>query len=78
MNRTIIVSLSSFGLVMGLLSVKSYTQKVEPLPWLLAGIAAALVLSKSISNKVFLHALCVGLLWGVLNGIFQSFFLINI
>jgi hypothetical protein len=74
MNWVIIVSLSSVGLVIGLLSVKGYTQKKEPLLWLLAGIATAFVLSKVAGNKLFLHALYIGLFWGILNGIIQSFF----
>jgi len=74
MNWTIILLLSSFGLIMGLLSIKGYTQKIEPFLWLLFGIITALVLSKNTDNKTFLHALLIGLLWGVLNGIAQSVF----
>lgn len=74
MNWTIILSLSSVGLVMGLLSVNGYTQKIEPFLWLIAGIATAIVLSKSAGNKIFFHALCIGLFWGLLNGILQSAF----
>ena len=74
MNWTIIVLLSSFGLVMGVLSIKGYTEKIEPFLWLFFGIITALVLSKNADNKTFLHALFIGLFWGVLNGIIQSAF----
>lgn len=74
MNWTIILLLASFGLVMGLLSIHGYTQKLEPFLWLLFGIVASLVISKNIHNKPFLHALLIGLFWGVLNGVIQSLF----
>jgi len=74
MNWTIILLLSSFGLVMGLLSIKGYIQKLEPFLWILFGIITSLVLSNNIDNKTFLHALLIGLFWGVLNGITQSAF----
>lgn len=74
MNYTFIIILSTFGLVMGALSVKGYTQKIEPFLWLALGIFASLVISKNISEKTFLHALVIGLLWGILNGITQSVF----
>ena len=74
MNWTVILLFSSFGLIMGLLSIKGYTQKLEPLLWLLFGIITSLILSKNVDNKTFLHALIIGLFWGVLNGLIQSAF----
>ena len=74
MNWTIILLLSSFGLVMGLLSIKGYIQKLETFLWILFGIITSLILSKNIDNKTFLHALLIGLFWGVLNGLTQSAF----
>ncbi len=74
MNWTIILLLSSFGLVIGLLSINGYTQKIEPLLWLFFGIIAALILSRNIDTRTFFHALLVGLFWGILNGIIQSAF----
>ena len=59
---------------MGWLSVKGYTQKLEPFLWLLFGIITALILSKNAHNRTFLHGLLIGLFWGVLNGIVQSVF----
>ncbi len=74
MNWTLILLLSSFGAVMGLLSIRGFTQKIEPFLWLLFGIITALVLAKNTGNNPFLHALIIGLCWGVLNGITQSAF----
>jgi hypothetical protein len=74
MNWTIILLLASFGLVMGLLSINGYTQKIEPFLWLVFGIITAFLLSRNIDNKPLLHALLIGLLWGVLNGVSQSAF----
>ncbi len=74
MNWLLILLLSIFGAVMGFLSVKGYTGKLEPFLWLLFGIISALVLSKNVDNKIFLHALIVGLAWGILNAIIQSSF----
>jgi hypothetical protein len=72
MNWTLILLLSSFGLVMGLLSIKGYTQRIEPFLWLFFAIITAIILSKNTDNKTFLHALLIGLFWGILNGITQS------
>lgn len=74
MNWTVIFLLSSAGLIMGLLSINGFTQKIEPFLWLLFGVIAGLVLSRNIDHKTFLHALLTGLFWGVLNGIIQSAF----
>lgn len=74
MNWIVIMLLSLFGIIMGVLSIKGFTQKIEPVLWLLFGIVAALVLSKNIEQKVFLHGLLVGVIWGTLNGIVQSVF----
>jgi len=74
MNWLLIILLSIFGAVMGFLSIKGYTGKLEPFLWLLFGIISALFLSKNVENKVFMHALLIGLFWGILNAIIQSIF----
>ncbi|MEI9945775.1 MAG: hypothetical protein WDN26_16340 [Chitinophagaceae bacterium] len=74
MNWTLILLLSSFGMVMGILSVNGYTQKLEPFLWLLFGIITSLLLAKNVEYKTFLHALIIGLSWGVFNGLLQSIF----
>lgn len=74
MDWKVIIILSAIGLIMGLLSVKGFTQKLEPFLWLLFGIATSLVLSKNVDNKTFLHGLLIGLAWGIINGLTQSVF----
>lgn len=74
MDWKVIVILSGLGLIMGLLSVKGFTGKLEPFLWLLFGIAVSLVLSKNIDDRVFFHGLLIGLAWGALNGLTQSVF----
>ena len=74
MNWLLVVLLSLFGGLMGFLSIKGYTQKIEPFLWVLFAIATALVLSKNVDQKSFIHALIIGFLWGVLNGVIQSSF----
>jgi hypothetical protein len=74
MDWKIMAILSIIGLVMGLLSVKGFTQKIEPVLWLLFSIAASLILSKNIGQKPFLHALLIGIAWGICNGVIQSVF----
>ena len=74
MDWKIIVILSVIGLLMGLLSVKGFTQKIEPVLWLLFGIATSLILSKNIEQKTFLHGLLIGIAWGIYNGAIQCAF----
>lgn len=74
MDWKVIIILSTIGLIMGLLSVKGFTQKLEPLLWLLFSIASALVLAKNIDHRTLLHGLLIGLAWGILNGLSQSVF----
>ena len=74
MDWKVIIILSAFGLIMGLLSLKGFTQKIEPFLWLLFTIATALVVSKNIDSGTFLHGLLIGLFWGVINALTQSIF----
>lgn len=55
MDWKVIITLSTIGLIMGLQSVNGFTHKLEHFLWLLFGFATALVLSKNIDNKTFLH-----------------------
>lgn len=74
MNWYIIILLSLFGAIMGLLSIKGYTGKLEPILWLLFVIISVLVLSRNVENKPFIHGLIIGLCWGIFNGLIQSSF----
>ena len=62
------------GLMTGLLSVKGFTQKIEPVLWLLFGITTSLVLTKNIEQKTFLHGLLIGIAWGICYGVIQTEF----
>jgi hypothetical protein len=74
MNWPIIFLLSAFGLIMGWLGIKGYTQKIEPWLWLCLAIFTVLVLSKNVNDKLFIHGLYTGVSWGVLNGVLQVVF----
>lgn len=72
MNWTLVVILSIPGLMMGLLSVMGHTRGIEPYLWLLLALFAALIVARTAEARYFLHGLCVGLAWGVLNGVVAS------
>ena len=74
MNWMLVVLLSLFGGLMGFLSIKGYTQKIEPFLWILFGLITALILSRNVVHLPFIHALIIGVCWGVLNGLIQSTF----
>lgn len=74
MDWTVIVIFSAMGVIMGLLSVKRFTHKLELFLWLLFGIATALVHSKNIDHHSFLHGLLIGMSWGIINAAIQSAF----
>ena len=71
MDWKLVLLLSAIGIIMGLLSLKGFTQKIEPFLWLLFGLATSLILSKNI-DRPFLHGIAIGIGWGVLNGLIQS------
>ena len=73
MDWKLVLLLSAIGIIMGLLSVRGFTQKIEPFLWLLFGIATSLILSKNI-DRPFLYGLAIGIGWAVLNGAIQSVF----
>jgi hypothetical protein len=77
MDWKAIIILSTFGPLMGFLSVKGFTLKLEPFLWLLFGIATSLILSKNIEHNTMMHGLCIGLLWGIGNGLIQTLFFEN-
>src|SRR5688572_13641957 len=77
MNWQLIVILSLFGILIGILGVRGYTVKIEFFLWLTAGIFTALVAARNIQEKVFLHLLIIGLAWGLFNALLQSIFFSN-
>jgi hypothetical protein len=74
MNWVIVIVLGLLGVVMGTLSVNGYTQRIEPLLWLLLMAVATIVVVKNVSTGVFLHGFCIGMVWGILNGVIQCLF----
>ncbi len=74
MNWTIIAILSCCGILMGMLAVNGYTQKIELFLWLLFAGITALVVSRNVDSRVFLHGLYIGLTWGICNGFIQCAF----
>lgn len=71
MNWPLIAILSVPGLVMGLLSSRGHTRGIEPFLWIVLAVFATLVIARTAGSRYFLHGLCVGLAWGVLNGLVQ-------
>ncbi len=74
MNWFIVILLSLFGIVMGLLSVKGMTKGIEPFLWVVLGIFVVIVLAKNPVPKFFLQAFVIGLMWGILNSLMAVFF----
>lgn len=74
MNWTLILFLSLFGVLLGILSVLGFTKKAEPLLWLVVGLFTVFFLSKKISEMIFWHGFAIGIFWGCLNSLIQSLF----
>lgn len=74
MNWRLIVSLSGFGLVMGIASVLGLTQGWEGLLWLLIGVFCALWMARRVAAKHFRHGFLAGLLGGCLAPLLQAIF----
>ena len=74
MNWQLILLLSGFGILMGILSVNGFTKKIEPFLWLIFGFFTAFIISKNVSEKFFLQGFITGIMWGIFNSIVQSFF----
>jgi uncharacterized membrane protein len=68
MNWKLILLLSVFGVVMGVISLFGWTQGIEPLLWLAIFILYAWWIARNCERLYFLH----GLLVSVLNGIWIS------
>ncbi|MCA9288403.1 MAG: hypothetical protein KDA05_07455 [Phycisphaerales bacterium] len=69
MNWLLVLLLSVPGALMGLLSVRGHTRGIEPYLWVVLGVFASLVVSRTSGGRVFLHGLAIGVAWGVLNGV---------
>src|SRR5437660_5370 len=74
MNVKLIVGLSLFGIVMGVVSLFGLTRNIEPVLWLVIFLLYAVIIARNISSKRFLHAFLVGLLNGVWLALIHSAF----
>jgi hypothetical protein len=61
MNWKLVISLSSFGLAMGIGTVFVIPATVEPALWLVIFVVCAVAIAKRTEAKRFLHGLCVSL-----------------
>jgi hypothetical protein len=60
MEWVLIVTLSLFGLVMGIGTVFLIPSNIEPLFWLVIFVVCAYIIAKRAPNRPFLHGLLVG------------------
>jgi hypothetical protein len=74
MNWTLILSLSGFGLAMGLASVWGLTHGIEGMLWLAIGIVCATWIARKMPTSPFRHGLAVGVIGGGLSPLIQSLF----
>ena len=72
MNWSIILILALPALVMGLLSLRGYTQGIEVYLWILLALFNILVVLKNQPAHPFMHLLLIGPFWGIINAITQS------
>jgi hypothetical protein len=61
MNWKLIVTLSLFGLAMGIATVFVIPANVEPIFWVAIFVLCAVMIAKRCQQKLFLHGLCVSL-----------------
>ena len=74
MNWKLIVSLSGFGLAMGIASVLGFTRGVEGVLWLIIGLVCAVWIARTTLAKQFLHGFMVGLIGGAIAPLIQVIF----
>jgi hypothetical protein len=74
MNWPLILVLSLFGILMGLLSLFGLTHGIEWILWLIIAVISAAVLAKKVQTRLFVSGFLVGVCDGVFNSIIQSLF----
>ena len=74
MNWKLILSLSGFGLLMGILSVLGLVSKVEGWLWLAIGIFCAGWMGTQLAERRFLHGFLTGLIGGAVAPAIQALF----
>ncbi len=73
-NWSLILVLSSSGVVMGSLSVLGYTQRLELLLWLIIAAVCAKLISGRVGRRQALHGFLVGGIAGGIAPLIQVFF----
>jgi len=66
MNWKLILTLSVFGVLMGIASVFGLTKGIEPLLWLVIWIFCAFWVTRQMKTKLFQHGFMVGLTTGLI------------
>ena len=61
MNWRLIITLSLFGLAMGIATVALIPSNIEPLAWLVIVVICAYIIARRAMSKFFLHGLLVSL-----------------
>ncbi|MGH9787840.1 MAG: hypothetical protein ACRD4U_03945 [Candidatus Acidiferrales bacterium] len=74
MNWKLIVSLSGFGVVMGVLSVLGLSQGIEGWLWLALCIFCAGWMGTQLAERRFLHGFLTGLIGGAVAPVIQALF----
>jgi len=70
----VIAALLLVPLMMGVLSLFGLTKGIEPYLWLGFSAFAGLVLTGREQQRLLIHAMSVGILWGIANGAIQTTF----
>jgi hypothetical protein len=74
MDWSITLLLSLPALIMGLLSIRGYTQNKELKLWLALGFLCIAYIFFFVQGRPFFHLFFIGLLWGILNSSIQVIF----
>lgn len=74
MNWKLILSLSGFGVLMGVISVLGFTQGIEGWLWLAIGIFCAGWMGTKLAGRRFLHGFLTGLIGGAVAPVIQAMF----
>ncbi|MBK9332962.1 MAG: hypothetical protein IPM96_11300 [Ignavibacteria bacterium] len=75
MNWKLILQLSLFGLLMGILSVFGLIPGgFELIPWIIIAVISALAISRNTNKLMFTHAVMAGLFMGIITSVVQAIF----
>ena len=71
MNWRLILTLSAFGVLMGVATVLGITKGIEGLLWLIIAIFCAFWIARNVKEKHFQHGLLVGIIAGSIAPLIQ-------